>query len=66
MSLIFFNEAKTWFITHEISNSGLREFQSGNITEGGQFSIINMTEEGLLSIENDWQYNRYPDCMTVR
>ena len=41
-----------WFISHEISNSGLREF------------ISNRTEDGQLDL--DWQYNRYPNCTTDR
>ena len=42
--------ANNWFISHEISNSGLREFIS-NRTEDGQFDF-------------DWQYNKYPNCKT--
>ena len=43
-----------WFISHEISNSGLREF------------ISNRTEDGHITPDLDWQYNRYPNCTTVR
>ena len=46
--------ANSWFITHEISNSGPREFIS--------------TAEKKSQIADDlaWQYNRYPNCQTVR
>ena len=42
-----------WFITREISNSGLREF--GTVRREEQ-------------LDNDlyWVYNRYPNCRTVR
>ena len=46
----FINLENNWFISHEISNSGLREFIS-NRTEDGQFDF-------------DWQYNKYPNCKT--
>ena len=42
-----------WFITREISNSGLREF-----------STVRNDEQ--LDNDLEWQYNRYPDCETVR
>ena len=42
-----------WFITREISNSGLREFST-------------VRKDGRLDSDLDWQYNRYPDCETVR
>ena len=42
-----------WFITRKISNSGLREF-----------STVRKDEQLVSDLE--WQYNRYPDCETVR
>ena len=47
-----FQIANNWFISHDISNSGLREF------------ITKRTEDGQLDL--DWQYNRYPNCTTDR
>ena len=44
----------SWFITHEISNSGLREF-----------STI-MAERGHLVTSQSWKYNKYPNCRTIR
>ena len=46
--------AYSWFITHEISNSGPREF------------ISTAKEKGHIADGLDWQYNRYPNCQTVR
>ena len=46
--------ANTWFITHEISNSGLREFSSSK------------AERGHLVTSQSWKYNKYPNCTTVR
>ena len=43
-----------WFITHEISNSGLREFSSFR------------AERGHLVTSQGWKYNKYPNCKTVR
>ena len=40
-------------ITREISNSGLREFSS-------------VRKDGQMIEDLDWQYNRYPNCETVR
>ena len=46
--------ANSWFITHEISNSGPREF------------ISTAEEKGQIADGLDWQYNRYPKCQTIR
>ena len=43
-----------WFITHEISNAGLREFSSFR------------AERGHLVTSQGWKYNKYPNCKTVR
>ena len=51
---IHINLAYSWFITHEISNSGPREF------------ISTAEEKGQIADGLDWQYNRYPNCQTVR
>ena len=48
--------ANSWFITHEISNSGPREF----------ISDITAEEKGHIADGLDWQYNTYPNCQTVR
>ena len=48
--------ANSWFITHEISNSGPREF----------ISDITAEEKGHIADGLDWQYNTYPICQTVR
>ena len=48
-----FISANFWFITHEISNSGLREFSS-------------VKQDERLAADLGWQYNRYPNCRTVR
>ena len=48
-----FISANFWFITHEISNSGLREFSS-------------VRQEEQLTPDLGWQYNRYPNCRTVQ
>ena len=46
--------ANSWFITHEISNSGPREF------------ISTAEEKSQIADGLDWQYNTYPICQTVR
>ena len=46
--------ANSWFITHEILNSGPREF------------ISTAEEKGQIADGLDWQYNTYPNCQTVR
>ena len=51
---IHINLANSWFLTHEISNSGLREL------------ICSAKEKGQIADGLDWQYNRYPNCQTVR
>ena len=51
---IHINLANSWFITHEISNSGPRELISA------------AEEKGQIADGLDWQYNIYPDCQTVR
>ena len=51
---IHITAAYSWFITHEISNSGPRDF------------ISTAEEKGQIADDLDWQYNRYPNCQTVR
>ena len=51
---IHINLAYSWFITHEISTSGPREF------------ISKAKEKGHIADGLDWQYNRYPNCQTIR
>ena len=51
---IHITSANSWFITHEISNSGPRDF------------ISTAEEKGQIADDLDWQYNRYPNCQTVR
>ena len=40
-----------WFITPEISKSGLREFST-------------VKQDEMLATDLGWQYNRYPNCRT--
>ena len=42
-----------WFITRNISNTGLREFST-------------VRKDENLASDLDWQYNRYPSCRTDR
>ena len=54
MNILSFDPGDVWFITHKLSISGLREFQSEN------------TEDGMLNSDLVWKYNDFPNCRTVR